>query len=231
MVVCLYSHQNLLNHNLKRCNLDSLKIVKSLCKFPLPSYLEAIEYGEKYLDKYGITKNKFVFSHFWAHIIHETQYLQKQYENLNYTAQGLVNTWPSRFKPKGPHDPFLYAKNPVKIANLVYGGRMGNDKVGDGWKFRGRGFVNLTGKDMYNTITLSLRKAYHDFPDLTKNPDLVVSKEYSLLVACEFWGIKKCSQFAIKDDITGSTKALNGGLIGLKERTELKNKILKIVEG
>ena len=229
MVVCLYSHQNLLNHNLKRCNLDSLKIVKSLCKFPLPSYLEAIEYGEKYLDKYGITKNKFIFSHFWAHVIHETQHLQKQYENLNYSAQGLVNTWPSRFKPKGPHDPFLYAKNPVKIANLVYGGRMGNDKVGDGWKFRGRGFVNLTGKDMYRTISQSLKKTYKDFPDIVEDPELVLKKEYAVLIACEFYNSKGCPALALKDDIVAETKLLNGGSNGLKERENLLSIIKKKV--
>ena len=101
-----------------------------------------------------------------------------QSEKLNYSAQGLANTWPNRFAVKDekgkiidPHKPNPLAlsieKNPEKIANSVYGGRMGNTEEGDGWKYRGRGYIQITGKDAYAALSKAIKI------DLVSNPDLL----------------------------------------------------------
>lgn len=203
-----------------------IKIIKDICPKMLGSYEEAIKYGEKYLLSYGITENKYRYAHFFAHCIHETAYLTKEYENLNYSAQGLIDTWPSRFKPKGLHEPLNYAKNPEKIANLVYGGRMGNVVAGDGWLYRGRGFLNLTGKDNYKNASSLVLKTLGENIDFVKTPDFVLDKRYAILIVCEYFKSRNVFPSADRDDIRSTTKLINGGLIGVMDRTTIKNKIL-----
>ena len=162
-------------------------------------------------------------AHFLAQCSHESDTFRLVRENLNYSAQGLKTT----FKKYFPTDELAnaYARQPEKIANRVYANRMGNgdEKSGDGWKFRGRGFIQLTGKDNY--------KAFGDFikEDILSNPDLVATK-YPLTSAIFFFNKNKIWDVCDKGDtdeiVTKVTRIVNGGTNGLQDRLN-KFKIYK----
>lgn len=204
------------------------KVLMKLCPKCHPDYRYALLNNERYFSVFGINSEKRL-THFLTQIIHESGFLTRQYENLNYSEQGLVNTWPSRFG-KGHLDPKLYAKNPGKIANVVYAGRMGNTEEGDGWKFRGRGMIQLTGKSMYQEIYKQMYSINNTIPDFTKDPDAVLNKEYCLCVTLIFWNLRRCNNYADTHNIRSITKAINGGYIGLEEREQLLEKINKIIK-
>jgi putative chitinase len=184
------------------------------------SYRDAVQQGQAVIDFYGISDNALRLAHFMAQILHESGGLTIQFENLNYSAQRLSVVWPTRFKPKGPLDPALFAHNPEKLANEVYGNRMGNTALGDGYKYRGRGPLQLTGKDSYRHATMELRKRLPHAPDFVNFPDSVVDANWCLWIAAAEWAEKGCNAYADKDDIRGVTLKINGGLIGLDEREE-----------
>lgn len=184
------------------------------------SYREAFQNGQPILDRFGISANALRLAHFMAQILHESAAFTIQFENLNYSADRLPKVWPSRFQPTGPLDPQAYAHNPEKLANEVYGGRMGNTAPGDGFAYRGRGLIQLTGKDSYREATTILRAADATAPDFVASPDEVISAQWCLAVAASEWSSKGCNAFADADDIRKVTRAINGGLIGLAERTE-----------
>ena len=162
-------------------------------------------------SKFGID-TPLKLAHFLAQCGHESGGFKVTSENLNYSAQGLKNIFPKYFKTVIAEN---YARNPQKIANLVYGNRMGNgpEGSGDGYKFRGRGYIQLTGKDNY----VAFGKAINE--DITANPDLVSTK-YALLSAAWFFYrncLKKCVD-ASDATVTSITKCVNGGTIGLPDR-------------
>jgi putative chitinase len=132
-------------------------------------------------------------------------------ENLNYSAQGLLATWPSRFNADNVND---YARNPQKIADMVYGGRMGNapPPSDDGWNYRGRGLSQLTGRANYQALTDKFGLNVVDNPDLPLDPARALEIGVATFVNCG------CLPHAQADDVTGVTKALNGGLIGFADR-------------
>jgi putative chitinase len=132
----------------------------------------------------------------------------------------LPKVWPKRFQPTGPLDPAAYAHDQQKLANEVYGGRMGNVAPDDGFRYRGRGLLQLTGKDSYAQATMILRKTFPDAPDFTVEPDAVISSDWCLKVAAAEWFSKGCNELADNDSINAITRAINGGLIGLAERIE-----------
>jgi putative chitinase len=154
-------------------------------------------------------------SHFLAQCAHESGNFKVLNENLNYSADGLLKIFPKYFKDKATAD--AYARKPEKIANRVYANRMGNgdEASGDGYKFRGRGYIQLTGKDNY--------KAFSDFigEDCVANPDLVSSK-YPLTSAAFFFEKNKlwdiCDKGNTPDVVTLVTKRVNGGTHGLDDR-------------
>ncbi len=168
-------------------------------------------------DSYGIN-TKLRIAHFMAQIEHESG-LKPISENLNYSAKGLMQTFGKYFDNS---ESLLYARKPEKIANRVYANRMGNgdEKSGEGWKYRGRGFIQITGK--YNYIMLS-KDTRINFLD---NPDLLLTEANSLISALWFWNKNKLNLLADKNDIEGITKVINGGNNGLKHRKELLNKYL-----
>jgi len=159
-------------------------------------------------------------AHFMAQMLHETGGLSILIESLNYSEQGLVKTWPSRFQPKGPLDPAQYAHNEQKIANEVYGNRMGNTAPGDGFTYRGRGLLQLTGKDSYAQATKILLESYPDTPDFAANPEAVITSDWCVKVAAAEWAAKGCNGMADQDNVRAVTYAINGGYIGLAQRTE-----------
>ena len=165
-------------------------------------------------DKFQIT-TPLRLSHFLAQCSHESGDFKLIRENLNYSAEGLRKIFGKYF----PTDALAaqYARQPEKIANKVYGNRMGNgnEASGDGFKFRGRGYIQLTGKDNYTAFDKVVDE------DILANPDLVATK-YPLMSAAWFftkrniWAV--CDRGAGDDVVTKVTELVNGGHIGLADR-------------
>lgn len=156
-------------------------------------------------------------AHFFGQTSHETGGFKLFSENLNYSAQGLQSIF-AKYFPGNLEE--SYARNPEKIANRVYASRMGNgdEKSGDGWKYRGRGALQLTGKDNYKAFAQYLGK-----PEIITNPDLV-STEYAFESAMFFFDKNKlwsiCDQGINDKTILALTKRINGGTHGLADRNE-----------
>ena len=146
-------------------------------------------------------------------------------ENLNYSAQGLNGIFKKYFPTLESAQP--YARKPEMIANKVYGGRMGNgpEESGEGYKFRGRGILQLTGKDNYKACSQTL------FQDntLLDDPDLLLDPYYAIHSACWFWNKNKLNQFADAGDLTTLTKRINGGTIGLEDRIHHYNHAVEVL--
>lgn len=166
-------------------------------------------------------------AHFLAQCGHESGGFRITQENLNYSAKGLQGI----FKKYFPSEALAldYAKKPQKIANRVYGGRMGNgnEASGDGYKFRGRGFIQLTGRDNYKAFDDAVEDA------ILENPDLVATK-YPLASAAWFWNKNKLNQLADKgaatEVVTMITKRVNGGTIGLPDRIKHFNEYYSLLK-
>lgn len=154
-------------------------------------------------------------AHFLAQAGHESGGFKAVNENLNYGAKGLLGIFKKYFPTEEKAK--LYERKPEKIANLVYGARMGNgpEASGEGWKFRGRGYIQLTGKDNYKAFDAVVTESIID------NPDLVATK-YPLLSAAWFFhknGLHKIADQGATDAVvTSVTKRVNGGTIGLADR-------------
>jgi putative chitinase len=154
-------------------------------------------------------------AHFLAQAGHESGGFKAVNENLNYGAKGLLGIFKKYFPT--PEKAALYERKPEKIANLVYGGRMGNgaESTGEGYKFRGRGYIQLTGKDNYKAFDAVVEE------NLLESPDLVATK-YPLLSAAWFFhknGLHKMADGGATDAVvTSVTKRVNGGTIGLPDR-------------
>lgn len=164
-------------------------------------------------DRYSIN-TPLRLSHFLAQCAHESGRFLVTRENLNYSAQGLLKTFKRHFNERTAK---LYARNPEAIANKVYGGRLGNTEITDGWKFRGRGYIQTTGKANYSELDKIVPE------DLLDNPDLVSSR-YAMLSAGFYWNSRKINAVAdlgaTEEVVEKVTLKVNGGTHGLKERTE-----------
>jgi putative chitinase len=154
-------------------------------------------------------------AHFLAQCGHESGGFRVTQENLNYSAKGLAGIFKKYFPTEAAAA--AYARNPQKIANKVYANRManGSEASGDGYKFRGRGYIQLTGRDNYTQFGKAIGE------DIASNPD-VVSSKYALLSAAWFWsknGLNKLADNGASDTaVTSITKRVNGGTIGLADR-------------
>lgn len=163
--------------------------------------------------KFNIT-NPLRLAHFLAQCGHESGGFKLVQENLNYSADGLKKIFPKYFPGNLSES---YARNPEKIASKVYGGRMGNgaESTKEGFKFRGRGFIQLTGKQNYTAFAKFIGE------DTVSNPDLVATK-YPLASAAFFFDSNKlwsiCDKGADDATVTAVTKRVNGGTIGLPDR-------------
>jgi putative chitinase len=166
-------------------------------------------------------------AHFFAQTGHETGEFKLFSENLNYSADGLKKTF-GKYFPGTINE--SYAKQPEKIANRVYGNRMGNgdETSGDGYKFRGRGALQLTGKNNYLAFSHYLNK-----PEIMTNPDLVAT-EYAFESAMFFFDLNKlwtiCDQGVNDTSITTLTKRINGGINGLDHRKALTIKYYSYIK-
>ena len=203
---------------------------------PERKHLEAagVKYPDKWLDAVVQTCQEFEIdtleriAAFIAQTAHESGGYTMLTENLNYKAATLAACWPNRFavlgvdkkpvKENGKLVPTAVANSiagkPELIANLVYSARMGNGPAesGEGWKYRGRGLKQLTGKDNYTRCGQALGV------DFVGNPDLLLEPLYAARSAGWFWKSNNLSKFADVEDLEGMTKKINGGLIGIADR-------------
>lgn len=142
-------------------------------------------------------------SHFFGQLKAESN-LKPISENLNYSAQGLLKTFPKYFNSK---EALLYERNPKKIANRVYANRMGNgdELSGDGWKYRGRGFIQLTGKNNYSKLS------NYTGIDYVNNPDLLLTEADAMIAALWYWKVNDLNKYADIDDVDGVSDIINIG--------------------
>ena len=167
-------------------------------------------------------------AHFFAQTAHESGNFKAFSENLNYNAKGLLGIFKKYFPTEDKA--LQYERKPEKIANLVYASRMGNgdEASGDGWKFRGRGALQLTGKDNYKSFSEYMKK-----PEIMENPDLVATT-YSFESAIFFFDKNKlwaiCDQGVNDASILALTKRINGGTHGLDDRKEKTKKYYEYVK-
>jgi len=158
---------------------------------------------------------------FLAQCAHESGLFRTVVENLNYSAEGLQRTFPRHFRTASVRN---YHRQPEKIANRVYSNRMGNgdEASGDGWRFRGRGLIQLTGKSNYIACSEDLEV------DLLANPDYLLTPEGAARSAAWFWWQNDLNDLADIGDIVGSTKRINGGVNGLEHRKQLYRSAMRV---
>ena len=156
---------------------------------------------------------------------HESGNFRVLEENLNYAAERLMKIWPKRFPSLEVAKP--YHRNPRKIANKVYANRMGNrdEASDDGWRFRGSGWVQLTGHDNFYHFSKAMGE------DFVMKPDLVRTPQYAAQSAGWFWSTHKCNDLAEAWDWTALTKRINGGTIGLEDRVKHIREAINVLSG
>lgn len=156
---------------------------------------------------------------FLSQVSHESAGFTRVEENGNYSAKRLLAVWPKRFK--GVAD--SYAHQPQKILSRAYADRLGNgpEVSGDGYRYRGRGLIQLTGRSNYESAGKDLSRPYIDQPDIVAQPKDAVA------TAFWFWVKNKCAELADQEDIAALTKRINGGMNGYQERLDLYRRYLK----
>jgi putative chitinase len=198
--------------------------------------LQWLPHVQNAMARFGIETERQVAA--WlAQTAHESGGYTALVENLNYRAATMAACWPARFGVKNPDgtwakdakgarvpNKFALAleRQPEQIANVVYSSRMGNGPVesGEGWKYRGRGLKQLTGKENYTRCSKALEL------DLVGNPDLLLQPQGAALSAAWFWATNKCGPLADAGDFVGLTKRINGGTIGLPDREKRYKAVL-----
>jgi putative chitinase len=193
--------------------------------------LKALHIDSKWVDPLNETFERFDIltprqqAAFIGQCGHECGHFKMLEENLNYRAETLMKLWPKRF----PTLEFAkqYERNPKKIANSVYSNRMGNrdEASGDGYRFRGRGCIQLTGSANYFHAGKALGV------DLVMEPDLVATPQYAALTAGFFWNTQRLNALAEVLNHIALTKKINGGTIGLDDRIKHTNLALAVLGG
>ena len=201
---------------------ELLKQAKSYIKSEYYSYFEL------YCDKYKINTVERI-SHFLAQVNYESGYMNYIVENLNYSSKQLLKVFPKYFKTLEEAKEYEYKGE--KIANKVYANRMGNgdEQSGDGYRYRGRGLIQLTGKKNY----LAFSKWYNDSKIFVDSPNLLLQPQFAVLSAFFYWDTHKLNDYIVDnvDDYTICkllTKKINGGYNGLEERFRLYKKIREL---
>lgn len=198
----------------------------------IPGNREAAEWYDALCDilpKYDITTPERVVG-FITQCAHESNNFRSLEENLNYSVDALTRVFPRYFTGANGRNPREYARNPEKLANYVYmdkyrsrAGALGNTQPGDGWRFRGRGIKQITGRNNYaafgRTVGMTAEQA----------SDYIATKRGALESACWFWSSRNLNRFADRRDIVGLSRAINGGNIGLADRRNRWNRGLSIV--
>lgn len=162
---------------------------------------------------------------FLAQCAHESNQFTILQENLNYSADGLQKIFHHYFPTA--ESTADYARQPERIANRVYGGRMGNgpEESGDGWRFRGRGIIQITGRSNYTQCSQEL----YDDDTLIQNPDKLLDKDGAIYSACWFWFGHGLNALADAGDMMAITRRINGGTLGLEDRMAHYNHFLSML--
>lgn len=192
--------------------------------FPANKQVDALfEALNTVLPKYEINTVERVAG-FLAQCGHESLGFTVLRENLNYRAETLLKVFPKYFKG-GLAEAKQFERNPEKIANRVYGGRMGNgpEATGEGYKFRGRGAIQLTGKDNYTSFAKSIGKS------LDETVAYVETMPGAIESACWYWNSRNLNATCDAKDIVAMTKKVNGGTIGLEDRKKHFNHALEVL--
>ena len=192
--------------------------------------LHALQIGPEWVEPLNATIQKFTIftvkeqAAFIGQCAHECNHFKTLEENLNYRAETLQKLFGHKFQP---NEFTIYAHQPEKIANRIYANRMGNrdEKSGDGWRFHGRGCIQLTGHDNYYHFGQSVQR------DMVKDPQLVATPMYAALSAGWFWKTHGCNDLAEAQNWEGLTKRINGGTFGLEERIKLTQHALSVLGG
>ena len=192
------------------------------------------------MNRYQVVGTKHI-AVFIAQVGHESDHLTRLVENLNYSADGLAITWPSRYaEPDGKggyvkvqvagkarNKPNTLAlsvdRKPEQIANIAYGNRMGNSAPGDGWKYRGRGLIQITGKNNYRACGEALGLG------LIAQPELLEKPLYACMSAAWFWATNGLNTLADTGKFDAITQRINGGQNGAADRQALYDKALKVL--
>ena len=177
--------------------------------------------GQQALKTSGILDGANRLLYFLAQLGHESNGLTVLEENLNYSASRLLQVWPSHFSSLDAAKKCEY--KPEQLANVVYGGRMGNVDDGDGYKYRGRGYIQLTGRDTYRAIGKICGL------DLEGNPDLASQVSNAPKIACAFWTWKNINPACDNADFTAVTQKINGGTNGLSDRLAWLSKVQSVL--
>ena len=177
--------------------------------------------GQQALKSSGILDGANRLLYFLAQLGHESRGLTVLEENLNYSASRLLQVWPSHFSSLDVAKKYEY--KPEQLANVVYGGRMGNVDDGDGYKYRGRGYIQLTGRDTYRAIGKICGL------DLEGNPDLASQVSNAPKIACAFWTWKNINPACDHADFTAVTQKINGGTNGLSDRLAWLSKVQSVL--
>lgn len=199
-----------------------INIAQLASRLSLPRLAEQASILEEVAAEFEITTPNRLAA-FLAQLCHESQEFTRFEENLNYSWQGLRKTFPKYFKTdevaKGYH------RQPERIANRVYANRLGNgnEASGDGWKFRGRGPIQLTGRNNYIGYGALLGLA------LTTYPDLLLRPEFGFRAAGHFWQQNYLNSLADEGKFEAITKVINGGLNGQEEREAYYQRFLKTI--
>jgi putative chitinase len=189
---------------------------------PNPHFAEWFQALSEELPKYDITSIPRV-AMFMAQTAHESGGYTALKENLNYQAHALSSIWPKRFPPDIAAQ---CAHNPEAIANRAYCDRMGNGSVdsGDGWNFHGRGLIQLTGRSLYEQFANEIGKSLEETVDYCETPDGAVES------ACFFWKHHNLNAISDAGDVVHATKVINGGTLGLDDRTARFNHAIQILQ-
>jgi putative chitinase len=182
----------------------------------IPELIEGIvASSDAVFTKYEVNTPLLV-AHMMAQFSEECGQGLEMVENMNYTAARLREIFPTHFTPAMAQ---RWQHNPRGIADIAYGGRMGNapPPSDDGWNYRGKGLSQVTGKEGYEKLQDSLTKNGANY-SIIEDPDLITDPQHTLECGVADWLICGCKSYAEKDDIVGETRALNGGLNGIVER-------------
>ena len=186
-----------------------LRAVPELNKAGIDSYVASFN---QFAIPYGIDSPLRVI-HYLSQTLFESQYLKRTEENLNYSAEGLLKTFPRYFNAETAKE---YARKPEMIANRVYANRMcnGNEASGDGWKYKGRAYIMITGKENYSKFNRSDVCT----EDVIAHPEKVAKFPLAQVASMWYWETHKINELADRDDCEAITRAINGGVNGLAER-------------
>ena len=204
----------------KPWTVDELKRIAPLC----PDAVAWARHLGTTAQIYDILDTEHRLAMWTATIVHESNHLRDLEENLSYSAQRIVEIWPARFPGIAAARPF--SRNPERLANRVYANRMGNgpEESGEGWRYRGRGLIQITGRAMYERCGEGLAQPLLQKPDILLKPDLAA------LSAGWYWTANGCHALADADDMRGVTRIVNGGLNGLEERLEYLARARRVLE-